>query len=170
MRDMTIRSKDIPKKCIFLEDQLNNCNYLAAQAFDLDANKLIEHDADFMVKASHVNETVVRSLTINSRVFDYRIFAEKLLAHIDLRTEYVPSFRTIYLLLFSLAPNWKSVLLMIPATAISLQDLFRPHVNTESGEIPIWPHLNVLEKKRLIYFIPLLHSSSCMVRSNRIQS
>lgn len=86
MREM-ITPQDIQKKCICLQDQLDSCNYLAEEAFELDSNKLVEHDAEFMLNASLPINIVVQSLLVDNHIFSFKEFAQKLFSHIDIYSE-----------------------------------------------------------------------------------
>lgn len=78
-----INPSEIPNKCNAIATQLEEYDHFALQSFDFDSNQLVQRDADFMVNASNVHTTLLKSLTVGSRKFDFKHFASKLNANWD---------------------------------------------------------------------------------------
>ncbi|XP_074596538.1 SMC5-SMC6 complex kleisin component Non-SMC element 1 [Brevipalpus obovatus] len=79
-----ITARDIQDKCENLTKNLTRSDSLSKEAFKLQANKIIEHDAEYMRDVSQINQLVVKALAIDSKTFDPSVFAEKLITHIGL--------------------------------------------------------------------------------------
>lgn len=78
LKESGINSKEVVEKSKLLRKKLKQANDLSKTAFDTGSQKCIEYDAEYFFNGAEVNHLVVKSLQVDSQVFDVLFFAEKL--------------------------------------------------------------------------------------------